>query len=92
MTNGITIKKIRAANTEDLTGIGRHTENSRHNKPAIWGVYQYGQIVARIFKSSNVWTVGDSKTFKPLTKRSYDTRREAIEAAKIHFTLRKFGL
>lgn len=75
----IKIRKIKPALTSPVCDNLWRTSN---NRPAIWGLFVDGIEKARIMASGSLWNVIDPKTFRNIINRTFDTKKDAIAAAK----------
>lgn len=80
------LKKVKKADM-DPSG-NRRGDNDIWKQSAKWDLLRNDVIVARISQDGihGVWYVLDHKTFKMLLKRTYDTRKQAVQSAIAHFS------
>lgn len=75
------VKKVKPAYTKE-DGIGDNMWRTNCHTPAIWGIFVDGIEKARVMRSGSTWSGIDPITFKNLINRTFDYKKEAIEAAK----------
>lgn len=78
----IKIRKVKTALTRE-DGIGDNMWRTDCHAPAIWGVFVDGVEKARLMGGGGGWNIiTPVAPFKIIGRRSYDTKKEAIEAVK----------
>lgn len=80
----LTIKKSKSADYEPKGN--RYGDNKFSTHAARWHVIKDGKVVAQIVKSCGLWEVQNHETWTIIIKRTFDSRGDAVKAAKKHFS------